>query len=51
MVILNSIVSAINMALLVLMFLFWRGERTKPGRYGFVFLMLILTVNIALIWM
>lgn len=51
MVILNSIVSTINMALLALMFMFWREECTKAGKYGFVFLMLILTVNIVLIWM
>lgn len=51
MVILNSIVSTINMALLVLMFLFWRSERTKTGKYGFVFLILLFIANTTLIWM
>ena len=51
MVILNSIVSTINMVLLVLMFLFWREEYTKSGRLGFAFFMLLLSVNTALIWL
>lgn len=51
MIILNSIVSTINIVLLVLMFLFWRDEQTKAGRYGFGFLMFLLMLNTVLIWM
>lgn len=51
MIILNSIVSTINIALLMLVFLFWRGESTKAGRYGLAFLIYLLAVNTALIWM
>lgn len=51
MIVLNSIISTINIALLILMFLFWRAERTKTGRYGFVFLIFLLAANTALIWM
>lgn len=51
MTILNSIVSTINIVLLVLMFLFWRDESTKAGRYVFAFLILLLMANTVLIWM
>ena len=51
MAVLKFIISTINIALLILMYLFWREERTRSGRYGFIFFMLILAANTALIWM
>lgn len=51
MMILNSIVSTINLTLIIWSFLLWRSERTKTGKYGFVFLILLFIANTALIWM
>ncbi len=50
MVILNAVVSTINVALVLLILLFMKEERTQTGRYGFGFLALLLVVNTVLIW-
>lgn len=48
--ILNAVVSTINISLALMMLLFMKEERTKAGRYGFGFLVLLLVVNTTLVW-
>lgn len=50
MVILNAVVSTINVALVLLILLFMKEEQTQAGRYGFGFLVFLLAVNTTLIW-
>ncbi len=50
MIILNAVVSTINISLTLMMLLFMKEERTQAGRYGFGFLVLLLVVNTTLIW-
>lgn len=50
MMILNSIVSTINVAIIISFFFAWRIEQEKVNRCVFEFLMFLLAVNTALIW-
>lgn len=50
MVILNAVVSTINVALVLLILLFVKEEHPQAGRYGFGFLVFLLAVNTTLIW-
>lgn len=50
MVILNAVVSTINISLVLMLFLFMKDEKTQAGRYGLGFLVLLLAVNTMLIW-
>lgn len=50
MIILNAVVSTINISLALMMLLFMKEERMQAGRYGFGFLVLLLVVNTTLIW-
>lgn len=50
MIILNAVVSTINISLFLMMLLFMKEERTQAGRYGFGLLILLLAVNTISIW-
>lgn len=50
MVILNTIVATINVAIIISFFFAWRNEQVKSSRRVFEFLMFLLAVNTALIW-
>lgn len=50
MIILNAVVSTINISLTLMMLLFMKEERTQAGRYGLGFLILLLVMNTILIW-
>ncbi len=50
MILLNAVVSTINILLALMILLFMKEERTKAGRYGLGFLALLLIMNTVLIW-
>lgn len=50
MIILNAVISTINISLGLMLLLLMKDEKTQAGRYGFGFLVFLLVVNTMLIW-
>lgn len=50
MVILNAVISTINISLALMLLLLMKDEKTQAGRYGLGFLILLLVMNTILIW-
>lgn len=51
MIILNSIITTLNILFLIILASIARNEKTKSGQVGFTAMILLFMANTALIWM